>query len=370
MKRVIKIAFPIVALLLVVACKPNNEKALNDLKKQQDELQAKINALEKEVDVANPTIAKAKMVAFMPITVSPFNHYIEVQGRLDGEENVDVFTEVPGVVEQLNIKAGDRVSKGQVLARLNDKPLREQLNAAQSNFDLISQMFDKQQRLWDQKIGSEVQFLQIKTQKESAEAQISSLKQQINMYSIKSPINGTVEYVGLKIGQMASAQAPSFKVVNFSTLKVVATISEAYASKVNDGDSVRVLFPDVNYEVTGNLTFVSKYINPTNRTFEVEIKLASIDRNIKANMIAVLRINDYHNPNAYTLTINAVSIDKTGSYVWVAKKEAAGLIARRVVVKTGITYNGSIEVLSGLAPGDKVITTGFLNLKDGDLVKN
>lgn len=370
MKRVIKIGFPILALLMVVACAPNKEKNLSELKKQQDELQNEISQLEKEVDSSKPTAVRVKTVAYEAISSAPFNHYIEVQGKLDGEENVDVFAEAMGVIEQVNIKAGDRVSKGQVLARMNSKALNEQLNAVESSYSLVSQMFDKQQRLWDQKIGSEIQYLQAKTQKESMEAQISALKQQIAMYSIKSPINGTVEYVGLKIGQSASPQMPAFKVVNFSTIKVVATISEAYASKVNDGDSVRVVFPDVNYEIVGKLTFVSKYINPTNRTFEVEIRLGAIDRNIKANMIAVLRINDYHNANAYSLKINSVSNDRTGSYVWVAKPEGDALVARRVVVKTGITYNGTIEILNGLANGDKIITTGFMNLKDGDQVKN
>ncbi len=369
MKRVIRVSLPILAIFLVVACGQSKEKQLAELRKQQDELQQQITTLEKEVNTANPVAVRTKMVALEAVKPSAFNHYIEVQGRLDGEESVEVFTEAPGVIEQLNIKAGDRVSKGQVLARLNDKALKEQLNSLESSYSLANQMFEKQQRLWDQKIGSEVQYLQIKTQKESLEGQIAALKQQISMYSIKSPINGTVEAVSVKIGQMASAQMSSFKVVNFSTIKVVSTISEAYAQKVNDGDTVRIIFPDINYEVTGKLTFVSKFINPTNRTFEVEIRLPQIDRNIKANMIAVLRINDYHNANAHTIAINSVSNDKTGSYVWVAKPQGDKLIAERVTVKTGSTYNGSIEILEGLSDGDKVITAGFLNLKVGDLVK-
>ena len=189
------------------------------------------------------------------------------------------------------------------------------------------------------------------------------------MYTIKSPISGSVEMVALKVGQMASPQMPVFKVVNFSTNKVVSTISEAYADKVNEGDSVRVYFPDINYEVSGKLTFVSKYINPINRTFEVEVRLGSIGNNIKANMIAVLRINDYKNPNAISLAINSVNNDKNGSYVWVAKVEGDKLIAKRVPVKSGLTYNGAIEIKEGIQQGDKVITTGFLNLKEGDLVK-
>lgn len=371
MKRLIKISIPALSLLVAIACSgPNKEAQLAKLKTQQDALSIEIAQLEKEVGETKPVVARVKTVNYHEAQITSFNHYIEVQGRLDGEENVDVFAEAMGAVEKVYVKAGERVSKGQKLAQLNDKAVHEQLNALESSYKLVAQTFEKQQRLWDQKIGSEIQYLQAKTQKESMESQIESIKQQLNMYVIKSPISGSVEMVALKVGQSASPQMPVFKVVNFSTNKVVATISEAYADKVNDGDSVRVFFPDINYEVTGKLTFVSKYINPTNRTFEVEIRLGAIDSNIKANMIAVLRINDYTNPKAISLAINSVNNDKTGSYVWVAKQNGDKLVAQRVAVISGLTYNGAIEIKGGLNAGDKVITSGFLNLKEGDLVKN
>ena len=371
MKRLFKVYIPVLMLFVIAACSgPNKEAELAKLKEQHDALALQIATLEKELGDSKPVVVKVKTVAYQEVAVTSFNHYIEVQGRLDGEDNVDVFAEAMGVVDQVYVKAGDNVSKGQKLAQINDKAVREQLNALESSYQLVSQTFEKQQRLWDQKIGSEIQYLQAKTQKESMEAQIASVKQQLNMYVIKSPISGSVEMVSLKVGQAASPQMPVFKVVNFSTNKVVATISEAYADKVNDGDSVRVFFPDINYEVTGKLTFVSRYINPVNRTFEVEIRIGSIGNNTKANMIAVLRVNDYHNANAISLAINSVNNDKNGSYVWIAKTEGSNLVAKRLPVVTGLTYNGAIEIKEGLKAGDKVITSGFMNLKEGDLVKN
>lgn len=371
MKRLIKIHIPVLMLLVIAACSgPNKEAELAKLKAQHDALALQIATLEKELGDSKPVVAKVKTVAYQEVAATSFNHYIEVQGRLDGEDNVDVFAEAAGIVDQVFVKAGDNVSKGQLLAHINDKALIEQLNAYETAYALEVQVYEKYQRLWDQKIGSEVVYLQAKAQKEAREAQIAGTKQQINMYSIKSPINGTIEGVSMKIGQAVSPQMPVFKVVNFSTNKVVATISEAYADKVNDGDSVRVFFPDINYEVTGKLTFVSRYINPVNRTFEVEIRLGSIGNNTKANMIAVLRVNDYHNSNAISLAINSVNNDKNGSYVWIAKTEGSNLVAKRLPVVTGLTYNGVIEIKEGLKAGDKVITSGFLNLKEGDLVKN
>ena len=370
MKKLISITIPAFTLLFMVACAgPNKEEQLAQLRAQQDELSLQIATLEKEIGASKPAVARVKTVEFQEAKITSFNHYIEVQGKLDGEDNVDVFAEAMGAVEQVYVKAGENVSKGQKLAQINDKAVREQLNSLESSYQLVLQVYEKQQRLWEQKIGSEVQYLQAKTQKESMESQIEAIKQQLNMYTIKSPISGSVEMVALKVGQMASPQMPVFKVVNFATNKVVSTISEAYADKVNEGDSVRVYFPDINYEVTGKLTFVSKYINPINRTFEVEVRIGSIGNNIKANMIAVLRINDYKNPNAISLAINSVNNDKNGSYVWVAKVEGDKLIAKRVPVKSGLTYNGAIEIKEGIQQGDKVITTGFLNLKEGDLVK-
>ena len=311
----------------------------------------------------------AKKVAVSEIKLSPFDHFIEVQGRLDGDENVSVYPEGTGVVKEILVKEGQQVRKGQVLARLNSSVIRSQLESLQSNLDLATSMYNKQKKLWEQKIGSEVQYLQAKANKESLESQISALKDQISMQDIKAPINGTVENMLIKVGQIASPMSPAYYMVNFSKLKVVAEVSETYAAKINNGDVVTVFLPDVNKEVKGVINFSSRYINTINRTFEVEVHFRSEDPAFKANMVAVLRINDYHTDKAIATSVNLVQNDQRGNYVFIAEKDGSGYRARKVYVKTGLSYNGLIEITEGLNPGEMLINAGYQDLENNQMIR-
>jgi membrane fusion protein, multidrug efflux system len=242
--------YALLIVFLVAACSQDKKAELEKLKKQQAEIAEKIKQLELELDGKN-LVDKSKLVNVQTEELKPleFKHYIEVQGRLDGEENVEVQPEgMGGAVQAILVQTGQYVTRGQVLARLNDAGLRDQLKALESTYDLARENFERQQRLWDQKIGSEMQYLQAKSNKETLEGQISSLKQQISMNTIKSPINGTVEEINIKVGQIASAQSPipAFRVVNFNSVKVKAEVAEGYSQKVAIGDNVTVIFPDLD----------------------------------------------------------------------------------------------------------------------------
>ncbi len=361
----------IATLIVVAGCQSSNKEAqLEKLKKQQGELTTKIKKLESELAKPDSLLwENAKKVAVMETQLAPFDHFIEVQGQLDGDENVAVFSEGTGVVKEILVKEGQYVHKGQILARLNDASARAQLESMQSNLELATSMYKKQKNLWEQKIGSEVQYLQAKTNKESLESQIASLKDQIAMLQIKAPIDGTVENQLIKLGQIASPMTPAYYMVNFSKLKVVAEVSETYASKINNGDEVTVYLPDANKEVKGVINFSSRYINTINRTFEVNVHFKSNDPSFKANMIAVLRINDYHNDNAISTSVNLVQSDQKGNYVLIAQKEGSGYRAKKVYVKTGLSYNGIIEITSGLKPGEMLINAGYQDLEDNQMIR-
>jgi RND family efflux transporter MFP subunit len=189
------------------------------------------------------------------------------------------------------------------------------------------------------------------------------------MTRIKSPINGSVEEVNLKIGQMASPGLPAVRVVNFSTVKVVAEIAEAYGAKVKPGNKVIVFFPDFNIEIPSQIRFTSKYINPTNRTFNTEVRLGPSKVEYRANMMAVVKINDYSNPSAFTVPVTVIRETQSGKYIYVAKEENGKLVARRLPVIIGNAYNGLTEITSGITAGDKIITTGFNSLMDGELIQ-
>jgi len=355
--------------ILIVSCHQDKQIQLTNLRKQHDVISEKIKALEDELAKTDSTTkVLGTRVAVTELKPGIFNHFIEVQGRVDGDENVNISAQMGGIVNQIYIKEGDHVSKGQILARLDDKVLQKNLVELQTGFDFANNMYEKQKSLWDQKIGSEVQFLTAKNTKEGLERRIATLKDQIAQMSITSPINGTVEDIPVKVGQMLSPGIIAFRVVNFSTIKIVADIAEAYTSQVNNGDQVLVYFPDLKKEVIGKINFSSKYINPTNRTFSVNVRLSNVDPDLKANMIAMLKINDYKNPAALVVPINVVQTDASNSYVAIAEKTLNGSVVKKVPVIPGIVYNGLTEIKSGLKAGDKIITVGYLDLENGQAI--
>jgi RND family efflux transporter MFP subunit len=274
-----------------------------------------------------------------------------------------------GSITAVFVKEGDQVRKGQILAQIDNSIIQQQIASTKQQLDFATNLYNKQKALWDQQIGSEVQYLTAKNNKENLEKALLTLNEQVEMTRIKSPINGSVEEVNLKVGQMASPGLPAVRVVNFSTVKVVAEIAEAYAPKVSVGDKVIVFFPDFNTEIASQIRFTSKYINPVNRTFQSEVRLGPSKVEYRANMMAVVKINDYRNPSAFAVPITLIRDSQSGKFIYVAKEENGKLVARRLPVTVGSTYNGLAEITTGIATGDKIITTGFNSLIDGELIQ-
>lgn len=372
MKSIIKL----LPILVVVACgKPNADKIQKQIEKNKAEIQKieqKINDLEierKNINDSSKTSIDAHLVAVQEVKEENFSHYIEVQGSIDGDNNIAVFPEAMGVIDEVDVKVGQHVTKGQVLACINDAAAKEQIKGLETSLELTSTIFEKQKSLWDQKIGSEVQYLQAKSTKETLEAQLAAAKQQLSMMQIISPITGTVEDAMIKVGQTASPQMPAFRVVNFGQLKVVTDVAEAYASKIKNGDDIIVTLPDIKKEYRATVNFASNYINPVNRTFRVEAVLKDTDDKMKANMVAVLRINDYKNEKAIVLPMNYVQKDQNGTFVFVAETLGKQLKAVKRNVTTGQIYNGLAEITNGLKTGDRIITQGYLDIEEGENIK-
>jgi RND family efflux transporter MFP subunit len=348
----------------------NKKAELEALKKQRDEINAKIKTIEEELKLSsNETEMKMTDVLVTEAKSEAFNHYLEVQGKVDGEDNIAVSAQMAGVITSVYVKEGDAVKRGQVMAQIDNSVLKQQIESVRTQLSFATNLYNKQKALWDKQIGSEVQYLSAKNNKESLEANMAMLNDQLEMSRIKSPINGTVEEVNLKVGQMASPGLPAVRVVNFSTVKIVTEISEAYASKIKVGNKVLVSFPDFNTEIEGKIHFTSKYINPVNRTFQTEIRLGPSKVEYRANMMTVVKINDYTNPSAIVIPVSLVRESTSGKYIYTAVEENGKLLARRQIVKVGNTYNGMAEILQGIAPGDKVITTGYTSLVNGQLIK-
>lgn len=373
--KIFKLSIAVIfSMALMLSCSSDKKAQLEKLKLQHTEISEKIKTLENELKLSGTDSLdtdKFKFVGVTVVTTGKFDHFIKVQGKLDGDQNAAVFAEAPGTITAKYADVGQRVTKGQVLAQIDDQQYRSQLESLETQYKFAADMFDKQKRLWDQKIGSEVQYLQSKTSKESLEQQIASLKQQIAKFQIKSPITGTVEECNIKIGGVVTPdpRLAVYRVVEFKNLKVTAEVSEAYASRVQKGDKLFVNFPDAKKQVETEVSFVSKYINPVNRTFLIETDISSSSPDLKANMIAIIQINDYHSDNSVIVPMNLIQTDDEGSYVYVIRPKDNFSAAYKQPVEIGNSYNGVAEIVKGLGAGEKVVSTGYQELIDGELVR-
>ncbi|MEO8760243.1 MAG: efflux RND transporter periplasmic adaptor subunit [Bacteroidia bacterium] len=351
---------------LMMACGGTDKKAeLEKLKKDKSEIDSKISTLEEELAKTDTTNKeKATEVIAMALTPQTFKTYIEIQGRIDADENVALSSEAPGTITKINVKVGDQVTKGQVLAETDARAYQQQMQDFQTNLNLAKEVYDRQKNLWDQKIGTEVQYLQAKTNKESLENKMGSLQEQIRMSKIISPINGTIDGVNIKVGQSVMPGLNAITVINFSNLKVKADVAESYAARVKTGNEVQVLFPDMHDSIDAKVSYASRSISNLSRTFGVEVNLDNT-KEYHPNMVAKLRINDFQSATPeIVVPVKFIQRGTTDNYVLVAQNGKA----IKKIIKTNREYNGMIEVTSGLSAGDMLITGGYDALNDGDAI--
>lgn len=354
------------AILLLSSCgKPDPRTRLEELKKQQGEIRREIMLLEEELSKSGGADnAGVKDVAVTVIETKPFEHLIEIQGRVESDENVLVSPEMMGTVSRVHVKVGDKVTAGTLLAELESSVFQKSLEELQSAREFANTLYLKQKSLWDQKIGTEIQYLQAKNNLESLDKKIATVRQQLEMTRIKSPVNGTVDAVDIKMGQSFAPGMPGLRVVNFSKLKIQADVAEAYINKVKKGDPARIYIPDNGETIKANITYTGKVIDPLNRTFRVEVNMNGKEAMLNPNQVAVLSITDYRSDKAIALPLSVIQNTPEGSYVFVTE----GKKAVRRMVTTGQNYRGQTEVLTGLKAGDKVVTRGYEELTDGQAV--
>lgn len=373
----------LIALLsFVAACGPNkgnkNAKLEKDkanlakLKKDEGDLRDKIQALQDTINAEGGKEIKTTKVSIQDITMKPFRHYVEVQASVYGQDNINVSPEMPGVVKNIFVTEGDKVTKGEILASIDDAVIQQNILELQTSLELAKTLYDKQKNLWDQKIGTEVQYLNAKTNYESLQKRLAALQQQADMAKIKSPIDGTVDAVNIKIGESVAPGMPTIKVVNTEQLKVKGNVAEAYISDIHQGDSLLVDFPDLaqdsaSREIASVASYVSHAIDEVNRTFTVEVKLPQSPK-YHPNMIALMKIIDYSNKSAVVIPINVVQSDPTGSFVFVAENVNGTMIAKKQIITYSHVYGGYAEVTKGLKAGDKLITLGYEDLNNGDAI--
>ena len=344
---------------LLTGCGGDSASKLEKLKSEQAALSKEIDALEKELAKKNPqeAVVRMKDIGVQEVTPRKFDYYIQTQGMVESEQNILVSAKAMGVISAVLVSEGQAVVKGQVLAKIDDAVTMSSIEEVKSSLQLATTVYDRQKSLWDQKIGTEIQFLQAKNNNE-----------QLDMYRIKSPINGTIDAVNVKIGESASPGIPAFRVINMADLKVKAKVSEAYVTNIKKGNLVKVSFSDQSQTIEARVSFVGRNIDPLSRSFPVEVELPhTVD--LRPSMTAVLRIIFQSEPQALCVPINVVQEINGQKIVYVMETDGKQSVARRKVIEVGGIYDNLAEVKSGLKAGDKVITVGFQGLNDGEFVK-
>ena len=355
----------------------NDKKAqLEKLKGQQKDVSGQIAKLEAEIAKIDTSAAKAenpKLVTVSTIEPGSFSHYIELQGKVDAQ-NIS-YVAPPngqgGIVKSLYVTQGQYVKKGQLLAKLDDQLIRQQIEPINVQLAAAEDTYRRTKNLFDQGIGTYQNVLNAKTQVESLQKQIGILQKQIALTNVTAPVSGVADQVNVRVGEAfvgTSAAGPQIRIVNTNDLKVTAEVPESYLDRVQVGSQLEIILPEENNRtITATVNVAGKIINPNTRTFTIEAKIPS-SANLKPNQLAKVHIKDYGNKNALTIPVSTLQNDEKGKYVMVAVTENGKLIARKRSITVGELYNDQLEVKSGLQAGDKIITEGAQGLYDGQLI--
>jgi membrane fusion protein, multidrug efflux system len=342
------------------------------LKSQQDKLTQQIATLQAEVDKADPAGVikeKAKLVTLTPLTPTSFTHYIDLQGNVEAE-NVSYIAPrngTGGVVRERYVMKGDRVKKGQILLKLDDAIQRQTLINDQTKLAHVNDIYQRRKNLWDQKIGMEVDLVNAKNDVNQAENQIKLDQEQLDFTNVYSDMNGVVDDITVKVGELFNGQQ-QLRLINTDNLKVVVQVPEIYQERVKVGTPVKIGFPGLgNKEITGVVHVTGKTINTGSRAFEVNIRIPN-SNDIRANQVAVVKIQDYAATNVLTIPVNTLQTDEKGKYVLVGVTQNGKTIAHKKTITIGQAYSDKIEVKSGLDTGDQLITDGFQGLYEGQLI--
>lgn len=339
--------------------------------KDYEKLVADLAKLDKAIAELD-TNKKNPLVQIITLKDTMFSHYIEIQGNVDTKENIMISPEYSGILTQVNVKAGQRVAKGQVLARIDDGGMGSQLAQAETQLALAKTTFEKQKNLWNQKIGSEIQYLQAKTAMESQQKTVAQIKSQLNKTLVTAPFSGTIDEVLIEKGKVVAPGMNLFRIVNLSNMYVTANVPENYIGQLKLGAVVDVYLNSLGKNYQGKVRQIGNYINPNNRTFGIEIALPNPDNLLRPNQVAVLKIEDYKNPKALLLPENILQETADGSKViYVIDKidSKNNAKATQKAIEIGYTSGAFVEVKSGLQVGEIVITEGGKALKDGQTVE-
>lgn len=352
---------PILALTFSCAEKDElteKKATLESLKKESLAMRTSIEELEREISQLDPEFGVSNRKSVLITTIKPeknkFAHFVEVTGSVLSKKNVSISGETSGRIQEVTAVEGMRVNKGQVLARIDAESIQRNMEEIEKQMELAAIIFEKQERLWNQQIGTEIQYLEAKNRKEILEKNLASMKTQADRSTVRAPFTGTVESVMVRLGELVQPGTPMFQFVGDSDLFIEADVSERFIGVINRGDSVMINFPSTGQELKTKVTAVGAIVNANNRTFKVEVSVPKMDQ-LKPNMISVLKIKDYENPSAISVPNYLIMQDNQGDYVYVVENN----LSKKRIVKRGVTYQEITEILEGLNGDELLVDKGF-----------
>ena len=356
--------------------------ASKDLKKIREKrlsLENEYNALSDQIKQLDQAIHELDTTANIPLVTTltakseVFNHFVELQGSVKTKENIIIYPEMPGILIDIYVKKGQKVSKGQLLASIDDGGLEQQVSQLEIQANLAQTTFERQKRLWDQKIGSEMAYLQAKSNYEAQNKAVKQLKIQLDKTRIKAPFSGVIDDIMTDEGSVVSpGQSPIIRIVNLNNMYIEADVPETYVKDITKNKTVEVEFPVLNKTMDATISQAGNFINPANRTFKVEVSVPNKDENIKPNMTAKIRINDYKNNTAILIPQGIISENASGQqYVFIVtnKTENNEVQTEKAIITTGKMQGDLIEVLSGIEDGAEIIEEGARSIREGQIVK-
>jgi len=332
------------------------------------ELQAQLTQIDEALATLDVNKEVVALVTAVKLKDTTFNHYLEIQGNINTNENVLIQPEFPGNLIELNVKAGQKVSKGQVLGRTDDGGMSQQLASAENQYALAKTTFERQKNLWSQKIGSEIQYLQAQTQMVSAQKAVAQIKAQIAKTVIRAPFSGTIDEVFVEKGEVVAASPTGLmRIVNLGNMYVSTSIPETYIGKLKIGTEVDVYLTSLGKSYKGKVRQIGNFVNPNNRSFGIEVSVPNPENLLRPNQVAKLKVIDYVSKNAVVVPTNVIQQDaKKDSFVYtVANSNGKTGIAKKVIVKTGQSSDNVTEILSGLDSDAIIVTEGMNTISDG-----
>lgn len=365
--------------VLLAACSSENsledkKKALEGLKAEAEEINNKISTLEQEIEASDPTFTteaeeNAVLVAVEEVVPVTFSHKIEVRGSVASRRNVMISSQINGKIESVRVREGQKVSKGRVLLTLDADIIRNNIAELKTSLELAEAVYERQANLWKKKIGTEIQYLEAKNNKESLERRLATAQSQLDQAIIKAPFSGTVDAVPAREGEMALPGNPLVRMVSRENMYIEAEVSERYIGNFNAGDSVELYFPVHNKRISSTITSSSEVINAENRTFTIEVALPELGFQASPNQVVVLKLTDYSAEDALVVPTEIILSDQSGKFIYTTQNKEGHTEAVKTRVEVGKSYDGNTEILEGLSANEEVILEGYRDVADGVAIK-